>query len=851
MPSAPIGIAIDGNSGRLYAFSGSAVSTFVPAVYPGLEAPVVSEITTTGAHVSTEVDPGEEPGGGLPADSKLHFEYITKGAYGTNLAEFKDGFVGGAETPDQPLSGPETPEADITGLEPNLDYMVRAKASNSLTFHLGVPTAFHTAPTPPKTDTNDATDVSETSAVLNGTINPVGLPTTYHFEYGTTTAYGSRFPVGIESVAGADRNNRRLGRTITGLAPGTTYHFRLVAQNSAGVNQGADRTFTTAGAGGTPHRAYEQVSPVDKGGIAIVRLFGFQAKADGSAFSYFSQGGSASASPNSRSMSLRGDTDWTGGIDLDPPLAVTPTLIIHTSLAVSADFTHALVATNRKLTPDAIEGGPYGMNLYILDRRTGAYTLVGTAPDGLSSYVGAANSDKFIAGAPDFSWIVFGSFPPLLPGAPANSAYRWSVTDGLEQVSILPNGTPVGSPIFELGDATPVVRSVSEDGSRIYFTVGNQISGSGPDEGIYLWEKGHQTKAISVSHVPGDPTTPRAAALIGISADGRYAFLISRDGKLTADAPDAIPAQQGDVYRYDDADGSLKYLGAAAPHQLAADYSTAFDAPKGVSPDGQTAYFISRPDLEIVVWRNGVVKKTGLPRTATFLSPDGRYLAARVGEGPAADVYLYDSETDQRSCVSCLPDGSSGGGGLAFGERWVSNRLPQVVTDSGRVFFTSTARLVAADVNGAQDVYEYKDGKNSLISPGNAPFDAILADISEDGSDVFFTTGQKLVGQDNDQSIDVYDARVDGGLAKQNPPPPQECIRDDCKATPSAGPEVPFGGSEALSGPGNVTGEARKRCAKGSHTRKVKGKSRCVKQSKAKKKAKNGKSANANRRQGR
>ena len=198
-------------------------------------------------------------------------------------------------------------------------------------------------------------------------------------------------------------------------------------------------------------------------------------------------------------------------------------------------------------------------------------------------------------------------------------------------------------------------------------------------------------------------------------------------------------------------------------------------------------------------------------------------------------------------CPTAVP----AGGNLNEIERYVSNHSERMVTDAGQVFFTSSARLVAADVNGAEDVYEYQAVKNRLISPGNAPFDAKFADISVDGSDVFFTTDQKLVGQDNDQTVDVYDARINGGLAKQNPPPPQECIRDDCKATPNAGPEVPFGGSEALSGPGNVTGEARKRCAKGAHARKVKGKTRCVKQSKAKKKSKNTKRANTNRRQGR
>jgi hypothetical protein len=169
-----------------------------------------------------------------------------------------------------------------------------------------------------------------------------------------------------------------------------------------------------------------------------------------------------------------------------------------------------------------------------------------------------------------------------------------------------------------------------------------------------------------------------------------------------------------------------------------------------------------------------------------------------------------------------------------------SNRAPRAVDDNGTVYFDTAARLVAADVNGTRDVYAYQDGSASLISPGNRSFDAIIGDVSANGNDVFFTTAQKLVGRDNDESIDFYDARVNGGLSAQSPPPPQVCLRDDCKATPNAGPELPFGGSEALSGPGNVHTKVRKRhqakrCVhkKRAVKTKDKRKARCVKKHKA------------------
>jgi hypothetical protein len=834
------GIQIDGDSGRLYAYNGGtffggAVYTFVPASYPGVEAPLVSNITPTSAHVSAEVDPGKEPDNSLPEESELCFEYKLASA-----ATWEPGSC-------QSLSGPETKEADITGLEPNLDYLVRAQARNSkagnlYASHTSDPTPFHTAPVAPKAGTNAATDIGETTAFLNGTINPVGLPTTYHFEYGLTSAYGSRVPAGIEAVAGNGRLDRRFGRAITDLAPAATYHYRLVAQNSTGTTQGEDQTFTTTAAGAVLHRAFEQVTPVDKEGFAIWDQLGFQAKSDGSAISYATKANAADAPLISRSMSVRTASDWTSGIELDPGINQLDNYVFAPTLAVSSDFTHTLIATNRRLTPDAIEDGPERVNLYVEDVATGIRTFVATAPFQLATFIANDRGDNFIAGAPDFHWIVFKSTPSLLDadgvptGAPEKALYRWSREGGLEIVSKLPGKGPV--PITQANAAGPVNRSVSSDGSRIYF----YASTKGPEEGLYLSQQGSPAKAISVSHRTGDPTTPIPATLLGASEDGRYAFFSTSAGELvnqqlTVDAPEVQGLLEGNVYRYDAVDDSLQYIGTHSQHSPDPNGPISSDMQRvslGATADGQTLYWRSSKDSTLV-WRDGTVAEAS-PHELEYrfanpsMSPDGRYFAYQEGR----TIYLYDAVLDQRTCVTCLPDGIAVLGVLPDHTRYVSNRFPRAVTNTGQVFFTTAARLVAADINGSQDVYEFQGGENKLVSPGTGPFDAIFADISEDASDVFFTTPQKLVGRDNDQTTDIYDARIGGGLALQSPPPPQECLRDDCKATPRPGAELPFGGSEALAGPGNVIGAVRKRCGKGAHIRKVKGKGQCVRRSKRK-----------------
>ena len=96
---------------------------------------------------------------------------------------------------------------------------------------------------PPVAATADATDITQTSATLNGVVTPNAGSATYRFEYGTTTAYGSSTPdsTGSGPVAAA----------VTGLTPGTTYHFRIVATTSFGTAQSGDSTFTTTAPAGS------------------------------------------------------------------------------------------------------------------------------------------------------------------------------------------------------------------------------------------------------------------------------------------------------------------------------------------------------------------------------------------------------------------------------------------------------------------------------------------------------------------------------------------------------------------------------------------------------------------------
>lgn len=96
----------------------------------------------------------------------------------------------------------------------------------------------------PAVTTGGVSGRHSTSATLNGTVNPNGSATNYFFQWGTTTAYGA---VSSTHSAGSGTSAVAVHTTASTLAPGTTYHYRLVASNGAGTTTGADRTFTTTG----------------------------------------------------------------------------------------------------------------------------------------------------------------------------------------------------------------------------------------------------------------------------------------------------------------------------------------------------------------------------------------------------------------------------------------------------------------------------------------------------------------------------------------------------------------------------------------------------------------------------
>ena len=134
----------------------------------------------------------------------------------------------------------------------------------------------------------------------------------------------------------------------------------------------------------------------------------------------------------------------------------------------------------------------------------------------------------------------------------------------------------------------------------------------------------------------------------------------------------------------------------------------------------------------------------------------------------------------------------------------LGNYWPRAVLADGRVFFNSPERLVSEDTNGKLDVYMWSGDHVSLISTGRSEDDSTFGDASADGRDVFFRTTEQLVGRDDDRNIDVYDARVGGGIAAQDAvAETRPCVSDACRPRPSDPPAAAQPSSATFQGPGD------------------------------------------------
>src|SRR6185369_14126867 len=199
---------------QLGATNGSDLTFTTPAVVPSVTTLAASTVTSNSATLNASVNPN----GGA---TTVYFQYGLTTGYGsfsgTNSLGASNGLAAVA--------------ASISGLASATTYHFRVVASNSAGTTNGSDLTFTTAASVPIATTLPASTVTSNSATLNASVNPNGATTTVYFQYGLTTSYGSFS--GTNSL-GASNGLAAVAASISGLASATTYHFRVVASNSAG-----------------------------------------------------------------------------------------------------------------------------------------------------------------------------------------------------------------------------------------------------------------------------------------------------------------------------------------------------------------------------------------------------------------------------------------------------------------------------------------------------------------------------------------------------------------------------------------------------------------------------------------
>lgn len=656
------------------------------------------------------------------------------------------------------------------------------------------------------------------------------------------------------------RTRTAAGRAMTlAGALALTMSWCALGAASASAEGCPNEAFRVGAAANLPNcRAYEQVSPVDKGSYDIT--FGQQALAtNGNSITYDSFGSFAGADNNNvlnQYLSTRGPSGW-GTEAISPPIA--PWFQVDSFenyLGFSDDLSRMVL---EHVNPPFDGATPNVVNLYLRDADGSLHLITIGVP------AGSQNPPDFIDASADYSHIVFEDKDRLTPDAPVSNGnvYEW-VNGQLSLVNVLPNGTAFGSP----GTAACAGQSfftgfnaISADGSRIYWNTGCGGSASSP---IYLRQGGSSIE-ITISQCSSKPSCTSGSG-VGLywteSSDGATALFTSPE-QLTNDstATNAGPGNEyGDLYQYDANTGHLADLTVDPSDPYGADVQGVL----GASGDGSYVYFVAAGVLASGATAgqpNLYLRHAG---TTTFIatldpnndgsdwdenanaqqslseqvSADGLH-ALFTSDAPLSpgydnagrnEVYLYSASSGVLTCVSCNPTGvpATGGAGLADGIGYYLQfanlaTVHNMSADGARVFFESADALLPQDSNGLENVYEWEaDGTGGCqtaadnggclysISSGRASSPSYFEDSSASGEDVFFLTREQLVAQDTDQNVDLYDARVGGGFP-QPAPQPAPCVPEDCHGQPASALTTPTVASVTFSGLGNLAPNAKAR----------------------------------------
>jgi DNA-binding beta-propeller fold protein YncE len=706
---------------------------------------------------------------------------------------------------------PETVEVKLEGLKPNTAYQFHFVAENTVGPSAGADEQFAALP-PLMVDSESVSQVSATSARLEGELNPLGSETHYVFSYGPTSACGGTectVPAG-EGDAGSGTADVPVDARIEGLSPGVTYRYRLIAHNPLAPPEGIageEHQFTTQPATSSTAlidgREWEMVSPPDKHGAPLTTTTEevglVQASEDGSRITYFAFGPIDARPEGSRSFALQQQLSS----------RTAPGLWATQDLATRQEEVRGLLGfedlTEYKMFSPNLSSGlvePEGATPlskattertpYLRDDETGEYLpllpAAGMRPGvkfgGEQESVGNSINFgvQFLTATPDLSHVLLTSEVPLTtnfkegfednPGGGEQyheNLYEWSAGT-LKLVSVLPGGEPTSeaSPNARvgLGDYSQQMRNaVSADGSRIVFEA---VDLPGVTKGLFLRDTTlGQTLRLDV---PQEPITGAGGSeepiFVDANADGSRIFFtdtqrltqasIARDGAPSLYMCEVTVVAGALSCSLKDLSGEI--LGA----DLGADetgtyiyYATGTSRSPGLVVEnvetGETKLIAALSEGDAPDWADG---ESDFGRLTSRVSGNGRYLA-----------FMSDRSLtgyDNRDARSGQPDEE-----VYLYDR-VANTLrcvscdpsgarPQGVFDPGTDSTVETALLV--DETG---VWSERWLAGSLPGWPKISTHAVYQPRNLDNSGrLFFDSADALVPQDVNGKEDVYEYEPD------------------------------------------------------------------------------------------
>ncbi len=707
--------------------------------------------------------------------------------------------------------------------------------------------------------TADASGLTPSGTVTVATDqNGYDYDTHYHFEYVTQKQFeesgfaqadsSPEVDLGAGSEDEAFATNI-VGQDLPGLQPGAAYRYRLVATNTTPgdpVVDGGEQTLTvptlapeeaptacpnealrTGPSAKLPDcRAYEQITPTEKGGAQDIFHYGAALNqppnigVDGNHVRLESPGVQWGANPGPKQSNYfftRAESGWQmtspsplgqAGPDYYAPSVFSADL---TQIAVEVGWSTSTSIANQSHSLEFDVGAPGG-----------PYARVATIPRSEQSQWVASSADgsKFVLQTQDRT--LTGSSTGTTSG---NDLYEYA-NGQLRQVNVLAGGAKIstcGATMAGSNQTSNMLEhGISADGSRVFFIdncthhlylrangaetqdIGEYVFlKSNPEGSKLLLEKSsagahkfflYDTASASATLLF---STSEEIAAPAASEDMTAIYFASRE-QLTSESPPASEETE-DIYHYDLATKTLHFVVQAATSDS--------QVPMSVMPNGRYLYLGSDGVAGVPGWQEGYSQE-----------------------------YRYDSKENTIQCIACASPLKLEGATLA--------KETEASADGKYVFFDTVAALVPQDVDGevapetetigekvnvhpehesgeysvSSDVYEWRrngvdgcahiQGCLSLITTGRGGYLNMLfgPPIVSSGRDIFFTTHESLVSQDDDAAGDIYDARIDGGFP---PPPPQllECEGDAC-STPFAAPNDLTPSTATFHGAGNVLGTA-------------------------------------------